>query len=66
MKKRLPVICAGIGGAMIGHWAWYLDTGIGCLFFTLGIMILVGSWISDARNKKKEKEEKEIQFVEQP
>ena len=43
MKKRLPVICAGIGGAMIGHWAWYLDTIIGCLFFTLGIILLVGS-----------------------
>ena len=58
MKKRLPVICAGIGGAMIGHWAWYLDTIIGCLFFTLGIILLVGSWIADARNKKKDKEEK--------
>ena len=57
MKKRLPVICAGIGGAMMGHWAWYLDTIIGCLFFTLGIILMVGSWIADARNKKKEKEE---------
>ena len=55
MKKRLPVICAGIGGAMAGHWAWYLDTIIGCLFFALGIILVAGSWISDTRNKKKEK-----------
>lgn len=57
MKKKLPVICAGIGGAMIGHWAWYLDTIIGCVFFTLGIILLVSSLVSDARNKKKDKEE---------
>ena len=56
MKKRLPVICAAIGGAMIGHWAWYLDTIIGCLVFTLGIILLIGSCIADARNKKKGKE----------
>ena len=58
MKKKLPVICAGIGGAMIGNWARYLDTIIGCLFFTLGIMLVVGSCISEARNKEKDKEEK--------
>lgn len=57
MKKKLPVICAGIGGAMIGHWVWYLDTIIGCVFFTLGIILLVSSLVSDARNKKKDKEE---------
>lgn len=54
MKKRLPAICAGIGGAMIGHWAWYLDTIIGWLFFAFGIILLVGSLIADARNKKKD------------
>ena len=58
MKKKLPVICAGIGGAMIGHWAWYLDTTIGCLFFALGIILFVGSWIAETINKKKDKEEK--------
>lgn len=58
MKKRLPAICAGIGGAMIGNWARYLDTAIGCLFFTLGIILIVGSLISEAKNKKMDKEEK--------
>ena len=52
------MICAGIGGAMVGHWAWYLDTTFGCVFFAVGIILLAGSWIVDARNKKKEKEEK--------
>ena len=58
MKKRLPVICAAIGGTMIGNWARYLDTTIGCLFFTLGIILIVGSWVSETRNKKKDKEAK--------
>ena len=58
MKKRLPVICAGIGGAMLGHWAWYLDTTIGCLFFTFGVILLVGSCIAESRNKKKDQEVK--------
>lgn len=58
MKKRLPVICAGVGGAMIGHWAWNLETIWGCLFFTLGIILIIGSCIADHRNKKKDKEEK--------
>ena len=65
MKKRLPVICAAIGGAMIGHWAWYLDTIIGCLFFTLGIILLLGSWIADAKNKKKDNEKSKFQHIEQ-
>ena len=57
MKKRLPVICAAIGGSMIGNWARYLDTVIGCLFFALGIILIVGGFSSERRNKKKEKEE---------
>ena len=56
MKKKLPVICAGIGGAMIGHWSWYLDTAMGCLFFVLGIILFMGSWITEARNKKDKEE----------
>ena len=58
MKNKLPVICAGIGGAMIGNWAWYLDTTFGCIFFTVGILIVVGSFIAEGRNKKNDKEEK--------
>ena len=43
---------------MIGFWARSLDTTMGCLLFTLGIILLVGSLFSESGNKKKDKEEK--------
>lgn len=58
MKKYFQKFCAVFGGCLIGFWGWSLDTTIGCLFFTLGIILLVGSWISSAKNKKKDKEDK--------
>ena len=58
MKKYFRNFGAAFGGCLIGFWARSLDTTIGCLLFTLGIILLVGSCIADARNKKKEKEEK--------
>ena len=58
MKKYFRKFCAAWGGCLVGFWVWSLDTTIGCLFFTLGIILLVGSWISSARNKKKDKGEK--------
>ena len=57
MKKYFRNFCAALGGCMIGFWARSLDTAIGCLFFTLGILLLVGSLISESKSKKKEKEE---------
>ena len=57
MNNYFRKVCAAFGGCLIGFWARSLDTTIGCLFFTLGIILLAGSWISDARNKKKDKEE---------
>lgn len=58
MKKVFQVICCGVGGSLIGFWARSLDTIIGCLFFSLGIILLVGSCISIGRDAKKDKEEK--------
>lgn len=58
MKKRLPVFCAAWGGCLIGFWAKSLGTAIGYLFFALGIILLVGSWSAETRNKKKDKEDK--------
>ena len=58
MKKYFRTFCAAWGGCLIGFWARSLDTTIGCLFFTLGIILLVGSWSSAARNAKKDKEDK--------
>ena len=57
MKKYFRVFCAAWGGCMIGFWARSLDTAVGCLFFTLGIILLAGSLISEDRNKKKDNEE---------
>lgn len=58
MKKYFRNFCAATGGCLIGFWVRSLDTTIGCLFFVLGIILLLGSLISDARNAKKDKEEK--------
>ena len=58
MKNYVRNFCAALGGCLIGFWAKSLDTAIGCLLSTLGILLLVGSWTSEARNEKKEKEEK--------
>ena len=43
MKKVLQVICCAVGGVMIGFFANQLNTVIGCVFFTLGVVLLVGS-----------------------
>lgn len=60
MKKYFRNFCAATGGCLIGFWAKSLDTTIGCLFFTLGIILLVGSLIAETRNKKKDKKENEV------
>ena len=41
MKKYFRNFCAALGGCLIGFWARSLDTAIGCLFFTLGILLPV-------------------------
>lgn len=53
MKKYFRMFCAAWGGCLIGFWAKSLDTTIGCLFFILGIILLVGSCIAENRNKIK-------------
>ncbi len=58
MKKFFRVFCCGTGGALIGFYAKLLDTTSGCLFFTLGVLLLVGSLISISKEAEKDKEEK--------
>ena len=43
MKKVFQVICCAVGGGMIGFFANRLDTVIGCVFFTLGVILLISS-----------------------
>lgn len=61
-KKFFQKSCAAWGGCLIGFWLWSLDTDIGRLFFTLGILLVVGAWISAARNTKKIKKKSKFQF----
>ncbi len=55
MKKVFQVICCATGAGMIGFFANQLNTIIGCVFFTLGVALLVGSIIlvieQDKNNK---------------
>ena len=43
MKKAFQVICCAAGAGMIGFFANQLNTVIGCVFFTLGVALLVAS-----------------------
>lgn len=52
MKKVFQIICCAVGGGMIGFFANQLDTVIGCVFFTLGVILLVGSIILVSKQDK--------------
>ncbi len=45
MKKVIQVICCAVGSGIIGFFANQLNTVVGCVFFTLGVALLVGSII---------------------
>ena len=57
MKKFFRVFCCTAGGSLIGFYAKLLDTTIGCLFFTLGVFLVVGSLIAISKEEKKGKED---------
>lgn len=52
MKKLLQIICCAAGGGMIGFFANRLNTVVGCIFFTLGVALLVGSIILVSKSDK--------------
>ena len=43
MKKAFQVICCATGAGMIGFFANQLNTVIGSVCFTLGVVLLVAS-----------------------
>ncbi|MBQ4649988.1 MAG: hypothetical protein IJB73_04730 [Firmicutes bacterium] len=45
MKKVFQVICCAAGAGMIGFFADQLNTVTGCVFFTIGVVLLVSSII---------------------
>lgn len=52
MKKIFQIFCCALGGGMIGFFANQLDTVAGVVFFTLGVVLLVGSIIiASAKDK---------------
>ena len=55
MKKVFQVICCAAGAGMIGFFANQLNTVIGCVFFTLGVALLVGSIILMSKQDKENK-----------
>ena len=55
MKKGFHVICCAAGAGMIGFFANQLKTVVGCVFFTLGVVLLVGSIILISKQDKEKK-----------
>ena len=55
MKKVLQVIYCALGSGMIGFFANQLNTVVGCVFFTLGIVLLVGSIVLVSKQDKEDK-----------
>ena len=52
MKKVLQIICCALGSGMIGFFANQLNTVVGCVFFTFGVALLVGSIILVSKQDK--------------
>lgn len=59
MKKYSQVFCCTLSGSLVGFSAKSLDTFVGCLFFTLGIILISGSfiWLNKGSTKENEKNE---------
>lgn len=55
MKNYLQILCCASGAGMIGFFANQLNTVIGCVFFTLGVALLVGSIILMSKQDKENK-----------
>ncbi len=53
MKKAFQVICCALGSGMIGFFANRLDTVYGCVLFTLGVAMLVGSIVLISKQENK-------------
>lgn len=52
MKKLSQIICCAAGAGMIGFFANQLNTVIGCVFFTIGVILLVSSTILVSKQDK--------------
>ena len=55
MKKIIPIACCTLGSGMIGFFANQLNTVVGSLLFTLGVVILVISVVLITKQYKEYK-----------
>ena len=55
MEKMFQIICCAAGAGMIGFFANQLNTVVGCVFFTLGVALLVASIILVSKKDKEDK-----------
>ena len=58
MKKILVSAGSCFGAFWICFWASSLDTVLGCLCFTLGVIVFAASWIAVIKDIKKNKKDK--------
>lgn len=56
MKKLVYPFCAGVGGYWVGCYVDKLDTVIGCVFFMLGLVLLLSSIVFGFKWDKQNKE----------
>ena len=54
MKKVLQVICCALGSGMIGFFANQLNTVIGSVCFSLGVVLLVASIVIISKKDNEE------------
>ena len=52
MKKVIQVICCALGSGMIGFFANQLNTVLGGVCFSLGVILLVASIVIISKNDK--------------
>ena len=52
MKDFIGIACCAAGGVMVGFFANRLDTVVGCVCFTLGVVLLVGAGVSLSKKGK--------------
>lgn len=50
MKKVIQTICCASGGVLIGFFANQLNTVVGSICFTLGVVLLVASIVMISKN----------------
>ena len=54
MKKAFQIICGALGGGMIGFFANQLNTVVGSVCFTIGVVLLVVSITIIGKNGHKD------------